>query len=140
MKKFAPFLLILFMAVFSNCNNEEMDGLNNADLLALKGMEDSYFKAYEAIASLKVGVGSGMNDIQIGFYDTQFHMHLDNFNSFHGNYSHQNAHDDHSHNQNGMIMKGMMGFNHMDWDDGHHAKDHEVMDEIIHLHDQLELH
>lgn len=114
----------------SSCNKEN-DVLSPSDQAALDGIVESLNKATAQNDSCLASKVSG-DSIQLNFHDSLFHHFELRFESFHGNYSHGNNHDDHGHH-NGQRDDHNNGMNH-NCCDGHHDSQHQEMEQLSQSH------
>ena len=122
--------------VITACDKYQTSTLSTKDQIALKGMKGAYENAVKENASLKTAIQAG-NSTNIHKYDSAFHYYHDYFEVQHGNYTHHGAHDDHSHDGQGMHSRNTMMHNHQQWTDGHHISDHDLMDGLTHDHNLI---
>ncbi|WP_420575436.1 hypothetical protein [Ekhidna sp.] len=128
-------LLGLAIGLYS-CNDDDMhNGLSQADLESLNGLREAYTNAVNENEAFKISIQDDDLD-GIHLHDSLFHHFQNLYEEHHENYSHENGHDDHHHDTDGMHM-GSNGMNGHDDQDGHHAEDHELMDGLMGDHEAI---
>jgi hypothetical protein len=126
--------LLLFTGGFYACNDNMRHDLSVADRFAFNGIQTSYANAIIEDEAWKTSLQQ--NDLDgIHLHDSLFHHFVDLFEEYHGDYSHNNPHDDHHHDAQGIHM-GSITNNHGSGD-GHHNEDHTVMRNLTVAHDAI---
>lgn len=128
-------ILGMFIGLYS-CNDDDMHSeLSQADLESLDGLREAYASGVNENESLKISVQK--SDAEgIHLHDSLFHHFENLYEEHHMNYSHENGHDDHHHDTEGMHM-GSNVMNGHENQDGHHAEDHELMDDLMNDHESI---
>jgi len=111
-----------------SCDGGMSNKLSKADLAELNSLREASADATRENEYLKSSLQDS-DSAGIHLHDSLFHHFEDLFEDHHGNYSHENTHDDHHHDGQGMHMAGnaMSGHNS---EDGHHQEDHDMMDDL----------
>jgi hypothetical protein len=120
-------ILGLFIGLYS-CDEEMSNNLSQTDLAALNGLRDAHANAFNENEDLKSSLLKS-NSAGIHLHDSLFHHFEDLFEEHHSNYSHENTHDDHRHDGQGMHM-GDNAIGSHSYEDGHHENDHDMMDDL----------